>query len=332
MQLDIVWLQFIAVTAVIVFAGIKITRYADFIAAHTKLGRLWVGVILLAIATSLPELMNGISASLQSLPDIAVGNIFGACLLNLLQIAIIDFYYKPAPVLTSADKGHLLSSGFGIFFFFIIGYSLFAESIGFSLSFLTIGLYTPLLFFIYFVAIRFIYVFQKRKISEEIKEIAKPYKISLYHAYLRFAIYALIIIFAGIFLPTIGARLATLTGWNQSFVGTLFLGLSTSLPELVVSISAIRIGALDLALGNILGSNLINLTIIGIDDLFFTSGSILLAASAINMLSVLAAVGMYSTVVISIIYESKVKKLRFTGTALTLLAIYVLNALFIFRA
>jgi len=332
MQLLTVWFQFLVLTALIVYAGINLSRYADFIAAHTKLGRIWIGVLLLAVATSLPELINGISASLRALPDIAIGNVLGACVLNLLQIAIIDIYYRPSPVLNRADKGHLISAGFGVFMLFIVGYSLIAAKLGFSLNLLNIGVYTPIIIISYSLAIRYVFLFEQKKVAKEIKEVAKPMKIKLSTAYSIFALFALMIVIAGAFLPAVGAQIAEISGWNQSFVGTIFIAISTSLPEMSVSISAIAIGAIDLALGNILGSNLFNILIIAIDDFFFSGQAILSATSSANLLSVMAVIAMYSVVIINIIHESRVKKLRVTSTVVLLLAIFLLNTYLVFRA
>jgi cation:H+ antiporter len=84
----IVWLQFIACTAIIVFAGAKLSKYGDIIADLTGMGRMWIGVVLLASVTSLPELITGVSSvTLYDLPNIAVGDVLGSCMFNLLIIA-----------------------------------------------------------------------------------------------------------------------------------------------------------------------------------------------------------------------------------------------------
>jgi len=81
-----VWLQFIACAGIILLSGTYLSKYGDIIAEKTGLGRTWIGVILMASVTSLPELVTGISSvALFDLPDIAVGNILGACMLNLLM-------------------------------------------------------------------------------------------------------------------------------------------------------------------------------------------------------------------------------------------------------
>jgi cation:H+ antiporter len=82
-----VWLQFLACTAVIVFAGTRLTEYSDVIAEKTGLGRTWIGVVLMASVTSLPELMTGISSVvIFDLPNIAAGDVLGSCMFNSVRV------------------------------------------------------------------------------------------------------------------------------------------------------------------------------------------------------------------------------------------------------
>ena len=86
-----VWLQFILCVVIITIAGIKLSQYGDAIADKTGLGGTWIGVILLATVTSLPELVTGISAvTYANAPDIAVGDVLGSCVFNLLIIVILN--------------------------------------------------------------------------------------------------------------------------------------------------------------------------------------------------------------------------------------------------
>src|SRR4030067_334605 len=86
-----VWAAFVACSAVIVFTGVKLSRYGDVIAEKSGLGRTWVGIALMASITSLPELVNGASATaIFRLPDLAAGDIFGSCLFNLLILSFLD--------------------------------------------------------------------------------------------------------------------------------------------------------------------------------------------------------------------------------------------------
>jgi len=79
----LLWLGFIICTSVILYSGTKLSKYGDIIAEKTGLGRVWIGIVLMASITSLPELVTGISSvTYVNVPDIAVGNVIGACILK----------------------------------------------------------------------------------------------------------------------------------------------------------------------------------------------------------------------------------------------------------
>lgn len=108
-------IQFLLSSGVIVVSGVYLTRNADKIAETTKLGRLLVGGIFLASATSLPELFVDISAVKNNIPDLAVGDLMGSSLFNLLILAIADLLHRGASTLFSrASAMHALSASMSI--------------------------------------------------------------------------------------------------------------------------------------------------------------------------------------------------------------------------
>ena len=141
-----------------------------------------------------------------------------------------------------------------------------------------IGIYTPVIFLFYFYGVRRIFIFEQKQPTPDVVE-PDADAITLKQALVNFSAYSLVIIGAGIWLPVVGNEIAIATGWGQNFVGSLFLAFSTSLPEITVSFHAMRIGARDMAVANLLGSNLFNLTVIGLDDLLFLKGPVLAAVS-----------------------------------------------------
>lgn len=79
----VLWLQFVAAAAIVLFSGSRLAKYGDIIAEQTGLGKTWIGVLLLAVTTSLPELITGLSSVIIfDVPDIAAGNVLGACVVN----------------------------------------------------------------------------------------------------------------------------------------------------------------------------------------------------------------------------------------------------------
>src|SRR3990172_7681637 len=121
-----IWIQFLATASVIVFAGVRLARYGDVLGEKSGLGRSWVGVVLLAATTSLPELFTGFGATAMSaLPDIAVGDVLGSCMFNLLILSFMDAV-QPEPLSARAHQGHALSIGFGLLLLGIAGMGLLA--------------------------------------------------------------------------------------------------------------------------------------------------------------------------------------------------------------
>jgi cation:H+ antiporter len=132
------------------------------------------------------------------------------------------------------------------------------------------------------------------------------------------------VIVAAVWLPRLGADLARQTGLGQAFVGSLFVAITTSLPEIVVSLAAVRIGAVDLGIGNVLGSNLFNLLILGLDDLFYRRGPLMADADASHVMSVVAIVMMNGLFLIGLTYKVMTKRFVVAWDTGAIAAVYVI--------
>lgn len=135
-----------------------------------------------------------------------------------------------------------------------------------------------------------------------------------------------VIVGAGIWLPLIGVELATVMDWSNSFVGTLFVAFATSVPELATTWGAVRIGAIDMAIGNLLGSNLFDVLILAIDD-FALPGPIYADVSPAHAVSAITACLMSGAVIVALAYRP-VSRVWHTASwaSLALLALYLINA------
>jgi cation:H+ antiporter len=323
------WIGLILCTSVIVYAGTRLSKYGDIIAEKTGLGGTWIGVVLLASVTSLPELVTGISSvTYAGVPDIAIGNVIGACVFNMLILAILDAIYRPMPVLSKALQGNILSAGFGILLLSMVAVSLSLGHRIFPLGW--VGLYSPLFVFIYFVAMKLVYLYERKQVSVFIKEMAVELKyedISVKTAILKFSINAVLVIIAAVFLPKVGEGIAESTGLGQTFVGSIFIAIVTTIPEVVVSIAAVRIGAIDLAMGNLFGSNIFNIFILAIDDFFFIKGPILSLVNQNHIISTLFAIAMTSTAIIGLTYRAEKRTLFLALDSIVIMLLYIANLL-----
>lgn len=96
----------IITSGVVVAAGISLSRSADAIAEQTKIGRVWIGTVLLAGATSLPEVCTDMSAAWFGAVDLAVGDLFGSSIANMLILAVLDPVPPHEQVLKKAAFEH----------------------------------------------------------------------------------------------------------------------------------------------------------------------------------------------------------------------------------
>jgi len=328
----VVWGQFGILTAVIVFGGVNLSKYGDIIAEKTGMGRTWVGVVLLASVTSLPELITGISSvAFFELPNIAIGDIMGSCMFNILIIALLDVLSGPTPISAKAHQGQILAAGFGILLLGLASISI--STSGRMPAIGWIGAYSAMFFLTYLIAVRMVFLFEKKRIAEfvhERVEAARYESIALKKAYLNYLGNAILVIGAATYLPHVGDEIATATGLGRTFVGSIFIAATTSLPELVVSIAALRIDATDLIFGNLLGSNLFNMAILALDDVFYLKGPILMDASRAHLVTANAAIVMTSIAVIGLTYRVSKKHFLFAWDSLAIMAVYVAAVFVVF--
>lgn len=288
--------QFVLCAVVIIFAGTYLTRYADALADLTGLGRLLIGSILLAGATSLPELVVDVAAIRLGAADLAVGDLMGSSLFNLLILAALDLTRQSrGRMLSSHAAAHALSGSMASALTAIVGLGLLTAQ---PLAKYSLWGVSPAIFVLaaaYIGGVRLAYFDQQAAAAAE-KEaghpphsIPLPEGITLRRAIGGFAVCALVIVVTGPFLAHAAEDLAALTGLGRTFVGTTLVALSTSLPELVSMIAALRIGAHDLAIGNVFGSNAFNMILLAPLDVIH-SGSLLAAVSPHHAITCLAVV------------------------------------------
>ncbi|OGO43425.1 MAG: hypothetical protein A2Z05_01435 [Chloroflexi bacterium RBG_16_60_22] len=274
-----VWFKLIICILVIFFSGQKVARYGDIIAERTGMGQVWMGVIAIAAITSLPEVFTGVSAvTLVGVPDLTVGDLIGANAFNLFNLALLDIFHRHGSIMTAASPTHRLTAWFSLLLLAVVSLSILVSSRFYAMPLGPVGWYTPVIIILYIISVRYIFRFEKRHPPPQEPPIY-PVDEPLGRVYLFFGIAAAFIVGAGIWLATIGNEIALVTGLKESFVGSLFLAFTTTLPEITVSFTAMRIGAIDMAVANMVGSNLFNLTIIPLTDLLYTKGPVLGAVS-----------------------------------------------------
>lgn len=325
------WPVFILCAGLIAYAGPALVRYADVIGWRSNLSRSWIGLALLATATSLPELFTGVSAvAFADAPDIAVGDVFGSCMFNLLLIVLIDSLHREKSLFVSITDGHLLTAGFGVIAIGVAGVAILTGRNGASLSWQGIGITTPVIIALYLVSIRTVYQYETAQ--PESRETFEDYAAIPYRkAVVGYAMAAAVILASAIALPFAAVEIGEMMGWRQAFVGALFVAAATSLPELAVTLSALRMRALDLAIGNLLGSNLFNIFILAVDDMAWRKGPLLPHVSSAHAVTAFMAAIMSGIVIVALVSRASHRVRGLFGWAsIALLSVYLVGVLAVY--
>lgn len=306
------WVLFAVSTIVVVLAGAKVARYGDQIAELTGLGRLWIGAVLVATATSLPELFTDVSAALLDAPDLAVGDLFGSNMANMLILGIIDLLHRQKRVWQQAAYEQTLIAALAMALTGFAGALILFES---GTTHLGVGLGSVLLIIIYLLGMRVVYrqedTQRRHKEQNQVVQVEKDQgAITVRHPALKraivgFSLAALAILVAAPLLATSANDIAEMTGVSKSYIGTSLLAVITSLPELVTALAAVRLGAFDLAVGNLFGSNAFNMAVIFIVDLAYRSGPVLSAVSPAHAITALWSMILMNIGLMGIIYRAE---------------------------
>lgn len=321
----------------IIGAGTALARYADAIAEATGLGRLFVGMVLLAATTSLPELVVDISAVRMGLPDMAIGDLLGSSLFNLLILAIADLAHRQrGRMFSRASAHHAVAGAVSISLTATIALAIALEHMGMGPTFLRVGIGPVAAAVVFLLGIRVVFCDQR---CHEPREGSQPtggpnaYTLSTHtpspmklgHAMIGFAVAAVIIIVAGPFMASSAGQLAELSELGGTFFGTTFVAFCTSLPELVTTLAAIRIGSFDLASGNIFGSNAFNMSLFLPLDIA-QPGSLLASAHPAHLVTCLTVIIVTSIAIIGQLYRVD-RRIHFIEPSAILVAALVIGSL-----
>ena len=265
-------LVFLGSAGAVIFFGIKLAVYGDALATLTGWGRLFVGSILVALATSLPELATNITAvSLVSPPNpgLAFGNVVGANMLNMFTFAAVAlafggkiFLEKVAP-----EQGYLVVTAIVLTALALIFGAIKLDTAAFK-----IGLTSLIILLVFVVGMYVVYKTRPAGGDDDEEEDAG---MSLRKAWLMFAAVSGGVIISGYFLGVSTDSIAEITGISSGTLGILLVSLVTTMPEASSTIAAARLGAFDLGVAGLYGSCAFNVTILFYADIFYRGGEVI---------------------------------------------------------
>lgn len=333
------WFFFVVSAGAIVFAGTKLSRYGDQIAELTGLGRLWIGVVLMAAATSLPEVFTTMSAGWIDAPDLAAGNLFGAGMSNMLTLGLIDLLYRQKRVWQQAAFGHTLTATLAMV---LTALAAFFVLLRVEVVHLGVGFESVILLILYVLGMRLVFRQEdmaRRQLEHKVVVDGMAEepgsdgsrRDALRYAVRGFSIGALVLLVAAPVLAWSAERIAEESGITATFIGTSLVAIATSLPELVVSISAVRLGAFDLAVGNLFGSNAFNMAAFFFADLAYQQGGLLSTVSSTHALTALWSIVMMNIGLMGIIYRAERRFRLIEPDSLLMIVVYVLGLWLLFN-
>jgi cation:H+ antiporter len=283
---------FIACALVLVVAGTALTRAADVIAERTGLGRVFVGALLLAGATSLPELSTDIAAVRIGAPNLAVGDLFGSSIANMLILALLTLMSPRRELMRRASASHRLG---GVLAIVLTLTAAGLVALGTTATIVGVNPGTIVLLVVFLGGTWMTYrrslddASTAKALSAEPVAVQAP---TLGRATMMFGVAVVAILLVAPEFAEIATQLADRSGLGRTFVGTWLLGVTTSMPELVSGIAAVRMRAYDLAVANVFGSNAFNMTVFIALDLVHPGESIFAALSPVHVLTALVAVAL----------------------------------------
>lgn len=303
-------LIFLILALIIIEAGKKLSICGDKLGDIMGLEKSWIGVVMLASITSLPELITSTAATIIGEPEMAVSNIFGSNLFNVFIIFILDIFFIKNSFSSSIGLKNYLSCFSSILLtsIFFLGFVFGDLSLG-GISLISIGI-----FLLYLVVMNLIYKLEHGRVFvDPIEENPEDSIVmSAREAKLGFAMSGLIVVAVGIALSNVADRIAETPimgiSLGESFVGVILLALATSLPELTVSIQAIKMKSYNMAAGNILGSNIFNIAIIFVVDLCYREGSLFDTLGEFHLISAISSILILLTLMIGMLFKEKRRK------------------------
>ena len=263
-------LLFAGSSALVIFSGLFLAKYGDLLSGLMGWGRLWVGTILVAVATSLPELVTNITAASRNQPELAGGNILGANMVNMFTLAMVALVFGRARFFRqlAAEQKFLV-----LIAICLTGLAVLLGSFSPGVSFLGVGLASLLILALYLAGMRIVYVRRPQEASKSDGESPRGQP-SLRRTWTLFGIASLGVMVAAIFLTVSVDQIAESTGLATSFLGVVAVAVVTTMPEATTTIAAVRIGAADLAVGTLYGSCAFNILVLALADPFYRQGTL----------------------------------------------------------
>lgn len=302
---------FVASAAAIAFAGTKLSGVADKLADRTGMGEVVAGALFVGAATSLPGAITSMTTAAQGAPGLAIGNALGGLTAQTAFIAVADLFYRRANLEHAAASATGLAQGVLLVALLSMPLIAAAEPPVTIWGIHPVSILIPVA---YAFGLRLLSKIQDDpmwkpvRTEETREEISEPDSgddaDSDRSLWLRFLLYAGITALSGYVIGEASIGIVNKTALSESAVGTIFAAVANSLPELVTAIAAVRIGAVSLAVGDVIGGNAFEVMFLSAADVFY-DGSIYEAMTEQDRTTALIAMLMTAVLLLGMIRRQK---------------------------
>ena len=275
--------------AVVWVAGTKLSTYADLISERTNLEQAFVGLLLLAVATSLPEVATTITSAFIGAPGLMVGNLLGGGAMQIAILAVMDLLFVRGALTFFAPKPVLIING--VMLIGLLTVAILGVSVGATWSVMNVGPWGAAVFVIFLLMLWMTHAevhhppWKPTNPPEEIdgselkkQEMRRYRDVSNRRLYLSYGAGALVILAAGFVVTRVADAIDQQTGLGETLVGAVLLAAATSLPEISTTSKAVRLGAYSMAVSGIFGSSAFNASLLFLGDLLYRDGPIFASA------------------------------------------------------
>lgn len=317
---------FLLSAVVIVASAVVLASAGDVIATRTRWGRLWVGTLLVAGATALPELVTNVAAVRIGAPGLAAGNIMGANMLNMCTLAIVIALVGGRQFFRQVMPQQALLLGVAMT---LTGVATLLAAIRLDVKWLILSPASLVILVTYVAGSNYLY---RRSVGMEGAGHGDESPHSLAWGWTFFAVSAVLIFLSAPFLASSADRFAELAGISESFVGVLAVAIVTTLPELTATITAMRIRSYDLAISGMSGTNAFNVAALAVADLFHAPGSLFGALGAGHVVAGLFAVLLMGLCTVQVLLRQPVRHLSLTRPSTgAIVGLYLVGLLLVYR-
>lgn len=312
-----IYLVYLALAIAVVLLAVRLSYYVDVLDRKTNLSGAFIGGVMLAAVTSLPELFTALTAVIAlDRPQLVQGDIFGSNVFNLCVIGVLILFTYQNYRRSSLSKTHKSTIIYSLIMY-ALAFIGMLKPMEISLGVLNVNLMSILILVVYGINV----LFMKNDESAE-NENEDNCHLSVIQVVIRFILYSVSLVCVSILLTHVTDQVAEELNLGATAAGAIFLGIATSLPELSASINLVRMKNYNASFGNIVGSNLFNFTILCFADLVYSKGSIFISEpQALNLLGF----GAFSSLLAYLLIRFKKSKWLVILSCILILASYLLS-------